>query len=153
MNHAALQSRSREIVVDEIFPHSPETVWKALTDGELIRQWMPMQPVGFEPVQGNRFTLHTTPAGLWDGTIECEVTEATPNWRLAYSWKGGHEANVGYGSLLDTIVTFTLLRVPGGTRVRLVHSGFVLPTNETAFSRMSQGWPTVIENLGEAAGG
>jgi len=37
------------------------------------------------------------------------------------------------------IVTFTLSRVADGTRVRLVHSGFVLPRNETAFRNMSEG--------------
>ena len=43
--------------------------------------------------------------------------------RLVYAWKGGHEGNVGYGSQLDTVVTWTLSRVENGTRLRLVHSG------------------------------
>lgn len=151
MNDAALQTRPREIVVDELFPHSPETIWKALTDGGLVGRWMPMQPIGFEPVEGNRFTYRTTPAGAWDGTIHCEVIEVSPNRRLAFAWRGGHEANVGYGAPLDTVVTFTLSPTPEGTRVRLVHSGFVLPRNETAFAGMSKGWPKVVQSLGAAA--
>jgi len=70
-----------------------------------------------------------------------------PNERLAYAWKGGHEANVGYGSRLDTIVTWTLSRVADGTRLRLVHSGFVLPRNDTAYRNMSEGWKKVVRNL------
>ena len=153
MNHAALQTRPQEIVVDEIFPHTPETIWKALTNGDLIGRWMPMQPIGFEPIEGKCFTYQTTPAGAWDGTIDCEVIEVTPNRRFAFAWKGGHEDNVGYGAPLDTVVTFTLSPVAGGTRIRLVHSGFVLPRNESAFTGMSKGWPKVLQDIGAAANG
>ena len=74
-----------------------------------------------------------------------------PNERLAYAWKGGHEGNQGYGSVLDTVVTWSLSRVEGGTRLRLVHSGFVLPRNETAYRNMGEGWIKVVRNLGSAA--
>jgi uncharacterized protein YndB with AHSA1/START domain len=110
-----------------------------------------MAPTGFEPVEGNRFTFQTTPAGEWDGVIRCEVLEVIPNERFVYAWRGGHESNIGYGSRLDTVVTFTLSRVAQGTRVRLVHAGFVLPKNETAFKNMSQGWTKVVRNLGGVA--
>jgi uncharacterized protein YndB with AHSA1/START domain len=153
MNHAALKPAAREIVIEEVFPHSPEAIWRALTDRDLIGRWMPMQPVGFEPVEGTCFTYRTAPAGAWDGTIDCEVIEVTPNQRLAFTWKGGDEANVGYGSRLETVVTFTLSKVAGGTLIQLVHSGFVMPRNETAFTGMSKGWPKVIENIGGAASG
>ena len=142
---------TREIVVDEVFPHSPETIWKALTDGALIGRWMPMEPIGFEAVEGSRFTFQTTPGGAWDGIIHCEVVEVVPLERCAFAWKGGHEDNVGYGAPLDTLVTFTLSTAPEGTRVRLVHSGFVLPKNETAFTGMSKGWPKVVYDLGACA--
>jgi uncharacterized protein YndB with AHSA1/START domain len=146
MNYAALKPDTQSIVVDEVFPHAPETVWKALTTGDLIARWL-MAPTGFEAVEGNRFTYRTTPAGAWDGLIRCEVLEVTPNERLVYAWTGGDEGNVGYGSRLDTVVTWTLSRVDEGTRVRLVHSGFVLPTNESAFTNMSEGWKKVVRNL------
>ena len=147
MNFAALKSDMHEIVVDEVLPHAPETIWKALTTGELIGRWLMMTPTGFEAVKGKRFTFQTTPGGAWDGVIHCQVLEAMPNERLAYVWKGGHEGNVGYGSRLDTVVTWTLSRVENGTRLRLVHSGFVLPKNDTAFKNMSEGWKKVVRNL------
>lgn len=148
MNDAVPQTRAQEIVVDEVFPHSPETIWKTLTSGDLMGRWLGMAPSGFEPVVGNRFTYTTKPAGEWDGAIRCEVLEVVPNQRFAYSWKGGHDGNTGYGSLLDTVVTFTLSQVEGGTRVRLVHSGFVLPKNETAYQNMSGGWSQVVPRIG-----
>jgi uncharacterized protein YndB with AHSA1/START domain len=152
MNDAALHTDTQDIVVDEVFPHAPETIWKALTTGELIARWLMMAPTGFEPVKGNRFTFQTTPAGAWDGIIRCEVLEAIPNERLVYAWQGGHEGNVGYGSRLDTIVTWTLSRVENGTRLRLVHAGFVMPTNDTAFKTMSEGWKKVVPSIGAIAG-
>ena len=134
-------------MVDEVFPHAPETIWKALTTGELIGRWIVMATTGFEPVKGNHFTFQTKPAGAWDGIIHCQVLEVKPNERLVYTWNSGHEGNVGYGSRLDTVVTWTLSRFENGTRLRLVHSGFVLPKNNTAFKGMSEGWKKVVRNL------
>jgi uncharacterized protein YndB with AHSA1/START domain len=154
MNAASkLQTRemAQEIVVDEVFPHTPELIWKTLTSGELMSRWL-MTPTGFEAVEGKRFTYQTTAAGAWDGVIHCEVLEVVPNQRLAYAWRGGDEGNVGYGSRLDTVVTFTLSRVGGGTRLRLVHSGFVLPRNEIAFNNMGGGWKKVVPRIGALAG-
>ncbi|MEJ0066688.1 MAG: SRPBCC domain-containing protein [Caulobacteraceae bacterium] len=79
--------------------------------------------------------------------IHCRVLEATPNERLVYAWEGGHDGNVGYGARLDTIVTLTLSKVAGGTRLRLVHSGFELPKNDTAFRNMSDGWLKVLQRV------
>jgi uncharacterized protein YndB with AHSA1/START domain len=151
MNDAALKSDTYDIVVDEVFPHAPETIWKTLTTGELIGRWL-MMPTGFEPVKGKRFTYQTKPAGAWDGTIHCEVLEAIPNERLVYIWQGGHADNVGYGAPLDTVVTWTLSKVDQGTRLRLVHSGFVMPTNDSAFKTMSDGWKKVVPSIGAIAG-
>jgi uncharacterized protein YndB with AHSA1/START domain len=152
MTDAALKAATREIVVDQVFPHTPETIWKALTNGELIGRWL-MVPTGFEAVEGNSFTFQTTPGGAWDGVIHCRVLEVIPNERFAFAWTGGHESNVGYGSRLDTVVTFTLSREAQGTRLRLVHSGFDLPRNETAFQGMSEGWPKVVRSLADTAAG
>jgi uncharacterized protein YndB with AHSA1/START domain len=150
MTDIAATSGTQDIVVDEVFPHAPETIWKTLTTGELIGRWM-MAPTGFAPVQGNRFTFQTRAAGAWDGTIHCEVLEIVPNERLVYAWKGGDETNAGYGSRLDTVVTWILSKVREGTRLRLVHSGFVLPKNATAFENMSDGWQKVVKNLRAAS--
>jgi len=146
MTDTTLDASTKDIVVDEIFPHSTDSIWKALTSGDLMKRWI-MPPSGFEPVAGCRFTFQTTPAGAWDGVIHCRVLEVRQNERFAYSWSGGHEDNVGYGSKLDTVVTWTLSAAPGGTRLRLVHSGFALPRNETAFRTMGDGWKKVVPRL------
>jgi uncharacterized protein YndB with AHSA1/START domain len=149
MSDAALQSDTQDIVVEEVLPHAPETIWKTLTTGALIGRWIMMTPTEFEPTKGKQFTFQTRPAGAWDGVIRCQVLEVIPNERFVFSWKGGHKGNVGYGSPLDTVVTFTLSRVENGTRLRLVHSGFELPKNDTAFRNMSDGWTKVVPRIGD----
>lgn len=151
MNDAELKSDTQQIVVDEVFPHAPQTLWRTLTTGDLIGRWL-MVPTGFAPVAGTRFTFQTRPAGAWDGVIHCEVLEVVANRRLVYAWRSGDAGNVGYGAPLDTIVTWTLSPVDGGTRLRLVHSGFVTPRNDTAFHSMSAGWTKVVQNVGSIAG-
>jgi uncharacterized protein YndB with AHSA1/START domain len=148
MNHGD----TREIVIDEVFQHTPGTIWKTLTTGTLVGRWLRMTPSGFEPVVGNRFTYQTTPAGAWDGVIHCEVLEVIPEQRFVYSWKGGDSSNGGrYGSALDTVVTHTLEEVDGGTRLRVVHAGFIIPHNDTAYRDMGEGWSQVVQTIGTLA--
>ena len=55
MNDAALKHNTQDIVVDEVLPHTPETIWKTLTTANLMGRWL-MMPAGFEPVEGKHFT-------------------------------------------------------------------------------------------------
>ncbi|MFP5076228.1 SRPBCC family protein [Rhizobium sp. YIM 134829] len=136
----------QSIEIDELLPHARHVVWRALTEADLMRRWM-MTPEGFRPVVGTRFTFRTKPAGAWDGTIHCEVLDVIDQERIAYRWTGGHESNIGYGSKLDTVVSITLSDAPNGTRLSIVHSGFELPRNDSAFRTMSDGWKVVAERL------
>ena len=78
MNEAALKPDTQDIVVDEVFPHAPETIWKTLTSGELIGRWLMMTPTGFEPVKGRHFTFQTTPAGAWSPAVPHSFQPAPP---------------------------------------------------------------------------
>jgi uncharacterized protein YndB with AHSA1/START domain len=147
MTAAAMKTVTQDIVVEEVFPHAPETIWKTLTTGDLIGRWL-MKPTGFKPAKGTRFTFQTTPAGAWDGVIHCELLEVKRNERLSFSWNGGDDTNAEYGSRLDTIVTFTLAKVGGGTKLRVVHSGFVMPKNDASFKNLSEGWKQVVGRIG-----
>ncbi|MBC9875814.1 SRPBCC domain-containing protein [Bradyrhizobium sp. INPA01-394B] len=151
MSAAALKAETKDIVIDEVFPHAPEAIWKALTSAELIGRWL-MPPTGFEAVEGNTFTYQTKPGGHWDGVIHCRVLEVVPCRRLVYAWQGGDARNTGYGAPLDTVVTWSLTPVEAGTRIQLVHAGFVLPGNESAYTVMSGGWKKVVQQLDEISG-
>jgi len=146
MMDAALKSATHDIVFEEVLPHAREVIWRVLTSGELMARWM-MEPTGFAPVKGTKFTFQTTPAGAWDGTIRCEVLEVKENERFSYSWQGGDEGNSGYGSKLDTIVSWHLSATDNGTRLTLVHSGFAVPRNETAYTNLGRGWKVCLERV------
>lgn len=146
MMDAMAKTVTHDIVLDETFPHAPHVLWKVLTSGSLMARWM-MEPKGFAPVVGTKFTFQTTPAGAWDGTIHCEVLEVKENERFSYSWKGGDDGNDGYGSKLDTIVSWQMSEVEGATRLKLVHSGFVVPKNETAHQNLGKGWKVCMTRV------
>jgi uncharacterized protein YndB with AHSA1/START domain len=135
---------ARSIVVERLMPHPPEKIWRALTQAHLIEQWLMRND--FEPRLGARFTFQAKPMGDWNGIVHCEVTAFDPPRRLAYSWRGGSLSNPNYGSALDSVVEWVLTPEPGGTRVRMEHSGFE-PRNEMAFEAMSSGWPRGLERL------
>ena len=139
----------RDIIVEDVLPHSPERVWQALTAAELIGRWL--MPNDFEPVVGKRFTFATRPMGAWDGVVHCEVLEVEPLRRLVYSWTGGSDDNDKYGSRLDSVVTWTLQPEGTGTRLRMVHSGFRSPQNDFAYGAMSSGWQHIVGKISEIA--
>ena len=140
----------RAIVVEQILPHPPEKIWRVLTTSELISKWL--MPNDFQPSVGHRFNFRTMPMGNWDGLVECEVLECEPPRRLRYSWVGGSDDNAQYGSRLNSVVTWTLIPVEGGTRLHMKHDGFG-PGNEFAYEAMSKGWARKAETMGELAGG
>jgi uncharacterized protein YndB with AHSA1/START domain len=139
-----------DIVVDDVLPHAPEKVWRALTTSELIGRWL--MPNDFQPTVGHRFTFTTQPMGDWDGIVHCEVLEVERNRRLVYSWRGGSDDNPKYGSRLDSVVTWTLTPEGSGTRLRLVHAGFRSPGNDFAYDAMKPGWGRVMGRIAEVAG-
>src|ERR1700722_2172861 len=141
---------ARSIVGARVMLHPPEKIWRALTEAHLIEQWLMRND--FEPRLGAQFTFRAKPMGDWDGTVRCEVTAFDPPRRLAYSWKGGSVSNSTYCSTLDSVVEWLLSPEPGGTRVRMEHSGFA-PGNEMAFEAMSSGWPRGLERLQQVAAG
>lgn len=119
---------------DQFLPHSPATVWKALTDPELHARWWAAGDV--RPVVGHRFSLDMGP---W-GEQPCAVLAVDPERLLRYSFAEGS---------LDTTVTWRLEPEGHGTRLFLTHEGFDLdsPLGKAAFEGMGNGWPGVLDRL------
>jgi uncharacterized protein YndB with AHSA1/START domain len=95
-------------------PHSPQKVWRALTEPALLTEWL-LPVVGFELERGSAFTLRAQPQPGWDGVVSCRFLEIEPQRKLRYTWVVGD---------IDTVVTFTLTPTTSGTRLSLVQSGF-----------------------------
>jgi uncharacterized protein YndB with AHSA1/START domain len=142
-------SDTQAIIVERVLPHAADTIWRALTNSEMIARWL--MPNDFVALVGHRFNFRTQPRGDWDGVVHCEVLACDPPHMLRYSWKGGTDNNPKYGSRLDTIVTWTLTTRGDGTHVRMEHTGFRLPDNQSAFDAMSPGWGQVLDRLAGVA--
>ena len=139
---------TRSIVVERVMPHPPERIWRALTQGPLIEQWLMKND--FQPVVGHRFNFRAAPMPPhWNGVTDCEVLVIEPNQRLSYTWNAsGEEAEGG----LKTVVTWTLTPVKGGVLVRMEQSGF-RPEDEAGYQGMSSGWQRLIGSLERVTAG
>jgi uncharacterized protein YndB with AHSA1/START domain len=138
---------TRSVVVERELLHPPEKVWRALTQGPLIEEWLMKND--FQLVVGHRFNLHATPMPGWNGVTDCEVLVVEPNRRLAYSWNAsGAEAARG----LKTIVTWTLTPTADGVLLRMEQSGF-RPEEERNYQGAAYGWQRFIGNLERVAAG
>jgi uncharacterized protein YndB with AHSA1/START domain len=134
MNTAAATS-SRTLVIERKLSHSPAKVWRALTQGALIEEWLMKND--FQAVVGHRFKLRSEPVPHWDGLIDCEVLLVEPNERLSYSWStmGTH-----------LVVTFTLTPQQGGVLLRMEQSGFA-PDQEQNYRGAQYGWKNFLDGL------
>ena len=126
----------RSVVVERELPHPPQKVWRALTQGALLEDWL--MPNDFQPVVGHRFSFRTTPMPHWDGIVEGEVLVVEPHEKLAYSWTaaGG----------LSTVVTWTLAATAGGTRLHLEQAGF-RAEEEANYRGAAFGWQRNLDGL------
>lgn len=121
--------------------HSPQKVWRALTDPELLTQWL-LPVIGFELEPGAAFTLKAEPQPGWDGVVNCRLLEIEMHKKLSWRWVVGD---------LDTVVTFTLEPTDSGTRLFLVQSGFK-PEQKRNFGGARYGWRMMGDKLVDLLG-
>jgi uncharacterized protein YndB with AHSA1/START domain len=130
-----MTTATRSVVIEKELPHPPEKIWRALTQGPLIKEWL--MENDFQPVVGHGFTLRSTPMPNWNGIIDCEVLVVEPYTKLSYSWGA-----LGVGS----VVVFTLIATSRGTLVRMEQSGF-RPDQEANYQGAIYGWRKFIGAL------
>lgn len=138
-------SQTDSISFEFDLPHSPQKVWRALTDPVLLAEWL-LPVVGFALEPGAAFTFKTQPYPGWDGTVNCRLLEIETHRKLSYTWI--------VGDALDTVVTFSLTPTGSGTRLLLVQSGFK-PDQKQNFGGARYGWKMMggklIDVLGRLA--
>ena len=126
---------TRSLVIERELPHPPEKIWRALTQGPLIQEWL--MDNDFQPVMGHKFNFRATPMPQWDGVISSEVLAFDPNKQLSYRWDA-----LG----LDTVVVWTLTPTATGTLLRMEQSGFAAD-QEHAYKGAKYGWQNFIGGL------
>ena len=131
---------TQTLVVERVFSHPPEKLWRALTNTPLIAQWLMNND--FEPTVGRKFQFRADPVPNWNGVIDCEVLVVEPLQRLSYSW----------GSMgLETVVMWTLTPADGGTHLRMEQTGFS-PDRPANYQGAKYGWQKFIGNLERVVG-
>src|SRR4030088_1557783 len=121
---------TRSLVLEREMPHPPEKIWRALTQGPLIEEWLMKND--FKPVVDHRFNLRAD----W-GAVDCQVMAVEPNKTLSYTW-------AAYG--LESVVTWTLTPTSTGTRLRMEQSGF-RPDQQQAYQGAKYGWQQFFASL------
>jgi uncharacterized protein YndB with AHSA1/START domain len=140
-------TETRSIVIEREMPHPPEKVWRALTQGALIEEWLMQND--FQPRVGHRFNFRAAPVAHWNGILDCEVLAVEPMKRLSYTWNAsGDEAATG----IKTVVTWTPTPTSTGVLVRLKQSGF-RPEEEANYQGARYGWQKFLASLERVAAG
>lgn len=137
---ATAADNTRSVIIERELPHPPEKVWRALTQSELLADWM--MPNDFQPVVGHRFKFTAQPAANWDGVVKCEVLEVSPHTRLSYRWGVGGDTP---GAIVS-VVTLTLTPTGKGTHLRMEQSGF-RPDQERNLQGANYGWQRFLGGL------
>lgn len=132
---------TRSLVIEKEMPHPLERVWRALTQGSLMKEWL--MDNDFQPVVGHRFNFRSTPAPNWNGVVDCEVLAVEPNKKLSYSW-----CSMG----LASVVSWTLSATARGTLLRFEQSGFG-PDQEANYNGAKYGWQKFIGGMERVVAG
>jgi uncharacterized protein YndB with AHSA1/START domain len=128
-------------VIEKEMPHPPEKIWRALTKGSLIKEWL--MDNDFEPNVGHSFKFRSTRVPNWDGVINGEVLVVEPDKKLSYSW-----GTMG----MESVVVWTLAATSSGTMVRMEHSGF-RSDQDAAYKGAQYGWQKFIGGLERVVAG
>ncbi len=129
------------LVIEREMPYPPEKIWRALTEGSLIKEWL--MDNDFQPVVGHAFSFRSTPVPNWNGVIDSEVLVVEPHKKLSYSW-----GTMG----MESVVVWTLVPTSGGTLLRMEQSGFG-SDQDAAYKGATYGWNKFIGNMERVVGG
>jgi uncharacterized protein YndB with AHSA1/START domain len=123
------------VIVEREIPFPPEKIWRALTQPQLIEEWLMKND--FEPTAGHRFKLRAD----W-GAVDCQVLAIEPNKTLSHTWDAYD---------LKSVVTWTLTPTSTGTRLRMEHSGF-RPDQQQYYQGAKGGWQKFFSALEQVLG-
>lgn len=137
MRETTMTEQQTRSVETELEIDAPvEAVWKALTDGDEMTRWFPLE-ARVEPGEGG--SVYMSWKNEYDATNP--ITAWEENRHFATAWEMEHLPN-------PLVVDYHLETVGGKTVLRLVHSGF--PTDETwenFYQSVCHGWAFELRSL------
>lgn len=131
--------------IERSFDATPEEVFAAWTDPEVLRRWWAVHPDGSTPVAevdlrvGGRYRLMMEQPDGTRHTVGGEYREVRPPHRLVYSWRW--ELDSGEQGR-ESVVTVSFQADGERTRLVLEHTGL---ESTDARDRHAQGWIACLE--------
>jgi uncharacterized protein YndB with AHSA1/START domain len=125
-------------------------VWKALTDYREFGEWFRVRIDGpFEP--GKVSTGQVTYPGYEHLKWEAVVQKMEPETLFSFTWHpAAIDPKMDYSKEPPTLVEFRLEKIPNGTKLVVIESGFEqLPSDRRleAFRMNEDGWAEQIKNI------
>jgi uncharacterized protein YndB with AHSA1/START domain len=140
----------------EIVMKAPRAkVWRALTEPAQFGKWFGAEMKGpFAP--GVRALGKITSPGYEHMTLDMTIERMEPERLFSWRWHP-HAVDPAhdYSGEPTTLVECELSDVPGGTRLRIVESGFdrvPLARRAEAFRMNSDGWAAELQNIARHLG-
>jgi uncharacterized protein YndB with AHSA1/START domain len=131
--------KPQTFIIERTFNAPVSTVWKAITQKELMKEWY-FDLAEFKPEVGFKFQFKGGPSPERQYLHLCEITEVIPEKKLKHTWRyDGYEGN--------TFVTFELFAEGDKTKLVLTHEGFeTFPADnlDFAMSNFAEGWTYII---------
>jgi len=129
-----------------------ERVWRALTDHREFSQWFGVQlETPFKPGQMSRGPITAGACGHDNVHLQAVVQKMEKPRYFSFTWHPyAIDPKVDYSGEPPTLVEFTLEKTAGGTRLKVVESGFdKVPAHRRAeaFTRNEMGWGIQLANI------
>ena len=133
--------KKEPFIIERVYNAPTETVWKAITNADEMRNWYFDIP-DFKPQVGFDFQFSAGPPGKQYVHV-CTITHVIPEKKISYSWS--YKDYPG-----NSEVTFELYPEGKKTRLKLTHEGLEsFPSEFPDFSRESfaAGWTEIIGKM------
>jgi uncharacterized protein YndB with AHSA1/START domain len=119
---------------------TPENLWSALTDVELMKQYWFGMRCESQWTAGSPWKLVSGDGQIMDAG---EIVEAEPPRRLVIRWR--HQSKLELKAEGDSLCTMEL--EPSGTAVKLSITHSIAHDPSKFIAAVSGGWPKIISNL------
>ena len=135
----------QDSIFKEVVIKAPRTrVWRAISDKTEFGNWFGVKFAGGTFAPGETVSGNITYPGYEHLLMDIDVVDVEPETRLSYRWHpNATDPNYDYSSEPKTLVVFTLEESDGGTKLRIVESGFdAIPLHRRAeaFRSNDGGW-------------
>lgn len=137
----------RLLEVETTVPAEPLEVWRAWTSKEALQEWWAVPDANIELRIGGPFELlmrTDLPAG-YRGSEGCKILSYVPGELLSFTWNAPPALPLRSS---NTWVVVTFRPEGKGTRIRLVHTGFLTGADwDDYMAYFAEAWPYVLNLL------